>query len=609
MRKSGDIVERFELLGLLGEGGLAKVHLARHLQLGTEHAIKFLSAPNPRMTERLLREGRIQARLRHPNVVSVTDVVQSEGEVGLVMEFVQGFSLADCIRDGGAMELQEALVLFSQILSGVGTAHAAGILHRDIKPANVLLTSQGETVIAKVADFGIAKFGRRGAGTLGGSPMGTPGYMAPEQVSNSATVTRRADIFALGALLYELLGGKPAFPGTDLRGILNATAAGAFTPLSVHAPATPRRVIEAVERALDPDPEARFDSVEAFAHALGIPVHIIQPPEGVELVPRGEAPPVRNQTMIPVVELAPDEEDSFARQEMPPPSSRPQPRRAKAKPKSSPAPKPNLAQQPTPPRRDPFERTAPPPPRATPRPSLEDVRDSMSIEERFGLDDPSIEVPGRELRTPRPTPQSDSQQKDSAGDSPQGEANEKEAHEVADDVVRDFVWPMLTVLANTARYLAVPVLIMVGIGYLGGLKGQGEVREASKSYMSAEDQLAVAVLSQEELAEQLIEMGARDTSLKALIARTESEDVEERIEASKDLSDAMLDELRTLPQSDDPEMELKRRSLELQVQDLNRAHERRSQALGQWREASDGVTGGMAIRLGMAPAPPPKRRP
>ena len=128
MRQAGDIVERFELLGLLGEGGLATVHLARHLQLGTEHAIKFLSAPNPRMTERLLREGRIQARLRHPNVVSVTDVVQSEGEVGLVMEFVEGFSLADCIRDGGAMELQEALVLFSQVLGGVGTAHAAGIL-------------------------------------------------------------------------------------------------------------------------------------------------------------------------------------------------------------------------------------------------------------------------------------------------------------------------------------------------------------------------------------------------------------------------------------------------------------------------------------------------
>ena len=603
MRQAGDIVERFELLGLLGEGGLATVHLARHLQLGTEHAIKFLSAPNPRMTERLLREGRIQARLRHPNVVSVTDVVQSEGEVGLVMEFVEGFSLSDCIRDGGAMELQEALVLFSQILGGVGTAHAAGILHRDIKPANVLLTSQGETVIAKVADFGIAKFGKRSAGTLGGTPMGTPGYMAPEQVSDSATVTRRADIFALGALLYELLGGKPAFPGTDLRGILNATAAGAFTPLSVHAPSTPRRVIEAVERALDPNPDARFDSVEAFAHALGIPVNIVSPPEGVELVPPGEAPPIRNATMIPVVELAPDEEDSFSRNEMPPPRSRPQVspslgRRSMDQPSLS-RPRPSYSDRHSIP-------SAPTSDSASfPSSRHEDVRDSMSIEERFGLDDPSIEVPGRKIR-PLPSTQEGDKGKD--GPEQEGDATDREAHEVADDVVRDFVWPLLTVLGNTARYLAIPVLLMVGIGYLGGLKGQGEVNDASRSYESADDQLAQAVRSQEEMATQLMEMGARGPALTALVERTQTEDPQEAIAASKQLSDAMLDELRMLPPNTDPAEELRRRSLELQIQDLGRAHKRRAAALGEWQHASDGVTGGMAVRLGMAPAPPKGKR-
>ncbi len=602
MRQAGDIVERFELLGLLGEGGLATVHLARHLQLGTEHAIKFLSAPNPRMTERLLREGRIQARLRHPNVVSVTDVVQSEGEVGLVMEFVEGFSLADCIRDGGAMELQEALVLFSQVLGGVGTAHAAGILHRDIKPANVLLTSQGESVIAKVADFGIAKFGKRSAGTLGGTPMGTPGYMAPEQVSDSATVTRRADIFALGALLYELLGGKPAFPGTDLRGILNATAAGAFTPLSVHAPATPRRVIEAVERALDPNPEARFDSVEAFAHALGIPVNIISPPEGVEIVPVGEAPPVRNATMIPVVELAPDEEDTFSRKEMPSPRSRPDSLPPRDKGLSRPSLNRSQAFS---------DRRSMPsaPPRDSPTSpshrSFEDVRDSMSVEEQYGLDDPSIEVPGRKISS---LPGKQDSDKDTQGEAPQQDGQDRVAHEVADDVVRDFVWPLLTVLGNTARYLAVPVLLMVGIGYLGGLKGQGEVKEASRSFETAEDQLSQAVVSQEQMAAELIEMGARGPALEALVKRTDTGTPQEQVQASKQLSDAMLDELRLLPANTDPAEELRRRSLELQIQDLGRAHERRASALGEWQQASDGVTGGMAIRLGMAPAPPKPRR-
>jgi hypothetical protein len=247
----------------------------------------------------------------------------------------------------------------------------------------------------------------------------------------------------------------------------------------------------------------------------------------------------------------------------------------------------------------PFEVTSPP------RSSFEETRDSMSVEERYGLDDPSIEVPGRKIRA-RPEKTHDTEQP--RQDEPQGDATEREAHEVADDVVRDFVWPLLTVLGNTARYLAVPVLLMVGIGYLGGLKGQESVRDASRSYESADDQLAQAVASQREMATQLTEMGARGPALDALVKATETDDPQARIAASKQLSDAMLDELRMLPQNTDSAEELKRRSLELQIQDLGRAHERRSEALGQWEQASSGVTGAMAIRLGMAPAPPESKR-
>lgn len=229
----------------------------------------------------------------------------------------------------------------------------------------------------------------------------------------------------------------------------------------------------------------------------------------------------------------------------------------------------------------------------------------MSIEERFGLDDPSIEVPGRKIR-PLPSTQEGDKGKD--GPEQEGDATDREAHEVADDVVRDFVWPLLTVLGNTARYLAIPVLLMVGIGYLGGLKGQGEVNDASRSYESADDQLAQAVRSQEEMATQLMEMGARGPALTALVERTQTEDPQEAIAASKQLSDAMLDELRMLPPNTDPAEELRRRSLELQIQDLGRAHKRRAAALGEWQHASDGVTGGMAVRLGMAPAPPKGKR-
>jgi serine/threonine protein kinase len=586
LRQVGDIVERFELLSLLGKSGSATLWLARHLQLSTHHAIRFLSAPNPRLKERLLREGRIQILLKHPNVVAVTDVVQSNGEIGFVMEFVQGFSLSDCIHDDGAMELQEALVLFSQILGGVGTAHAAGILHRDIKPAKVLLTSQGDTVIAKVADFGIAKFGQPSQETLGGTPM-VSDYMAPEQITDSATFTRRADIFALGALLYELVGGKPAFPGTDLRGILNDTAAGVFTPLSVHAPSTPRRIIEGVERALDPDTQARFDDVEGFAHALGIPVNIAPPPEGVEFVPPGEAPPVRNTTMLPVVELAPDEEDTPVRGEMPPPDSR------------STSSQPPLRQAPP----SVWEHGSMTPGRTRVRrtsqssPDYEDARDSMSVEDRYGLSDPNIELLSQETLTLS----KDTQDTEHSGqDDSRADATEPQA----DDWMRDYLWPTLTVLGNTIRYLAVPVLLMVGIGYLGGLKGQDAVQGASRAYESAEDQLAQAVLSQEEMATELAAISARGPALQALVKATETGDPQLRFVASKQLSDAMLDELRMLPPNTDPAEELKRRSLELQIQDLGRAHERHAKALGQWQQASEKVTGNMAILLRMAPSPP-----
>ena len=589
MRQVGDIVECFELLSLLGKSDLATLWLARHLHLGTHHAIRFLSAPTPRLKERLLQEGRVQIRLRHPNVVAITKVFQSNGEVGLVAEFVGGFSLSDCIQEDGAMELQEALVLFSQILGAVGTAHAAGILHRDIKPAKVLLTSQGDTVIAKVADFGIAKFGRPSQEAWGGTPT-VSGYLAPEQITDSATFTRQADIFALGALLYELVGGKPAFPGTDLRGLLDATASGAFTPLSVHAPSTPRRIIEVVERALDLDTQARFDDVEGFAHALGIPVNIVPPPEGVAFVPPGEAPPVRNTTLVPVVALAPDEEDPRLREEGPPPDSRSTSSQLPSK-QTPPLVKKHGAMP---------SGTTQAQVTLQSTPDYDDARDSLSAEDRYGLRAPNIELLSQELLTLSVDTQ-DSEYPE------QQESSAEETEPQTDNWMRSSLWQSLTLLGNTMRYLAVPVLLMMGIGYLGGLTGQDAVQGASQAYESAEDQLAQAVLSQEEMATELAAISARGPALQALIKATETSDPQLRLVASKQLSDAMLDELRMLPPNTDPAEELKRRSLELQIQDLGRAHERHAKALGEWQESSERVTGAMAILMRMAPPPPAPR--
>ncbi len=272
----GERVERYEVLGLLGEGGLAKVYRVRHVQLGTIHALKLLTMRKAGLSTRLLLEGRIQAQLRHPNIVNVTDVVEHDGQPGLIIEFVEGPTLDDWLRDNGPPDVDECLHLFAQILAGVRAAHLVGVLHRDIKPANVLLQVLGGNqlgqVVPKVADFGIAKVahepGEAPGQTRAGSAMGTPGYMAPEQFNDAAGVDARADVFALGTLLYEMLTGQPAFAGPTVLDTLNAVAQGRYRPLPELAPDVPAHIVEAVARAVKPEPDERFPSCDAFAEAV-----------------------------------------------------------------------------------------------------------------------------------------------------------------------------------------------------------------------------------------------------------------------------------------------------------------------------------------------------
>ncbi|MED5372382.1 MAG: serine/threonine-protein kinase [Myxococcota bacterium] len=614
MKQAGDIVGRFELRGLVGEGGLAHVYLARHRTLGTDHAIKFLSAPSRQMTLRLLQEGRIQARLRHPNIVSVTDVVETEHEVGLVMEFVQGFSLEECIRDGGAMDLDEALVLFSQILGAVGTAHTAGILHRDLKPANVLLTASGDSVIAKVSDFGIAKFGQT-QGT-GKGPMGTPGYMAPEQIKDASLVTRRADIFALGALLYEMLSGKPAFPDTDLRGVLNATAEGAFTPLSVHNPSLPRRVIEAIERALDPTPEGRFDNVEAFATALGVPVLINQPPEPVSLAPPGDAPPVRH-TIAPEVELAPEEEDDpeaelgdpmeslrALRKPLRKPSLDPEPGLheppRRPRPSLTPAPRRTPAPRPRPTLDTPRRSTLPPELHPE-RERLVDARDTMDPMARFGLDDPRIQTDPELEKAAEPAAEPQEVETTAPDTLPPSAPPEEPAPR--DEPV---AMSLASVVGNLLRFVLVPLLLIMGFGWMSGVKGSEEVNTAHLEFQAAQEQLDRALADQVAMVQQLTEMGATAPSLKALAA--DARDPKDPVQASRKLSEATLDQLRVLPPTKDPAEIQRRREMELKVRDLERIRSRHDQAFGEWEDASHTLFGQVAIRTGMATGPKGTRR-
>lgn len=270
---TGMQIDRFEVQRLLGEGGLARVYLVRHRKLDSLHAMKLLAVDSERAARRFIQEGQVQARIRHPNVVAVTDVVELGDEVGLVMEYVEGTTLADVLGDGRPLPRNEIGPLFAEMCAGVDAAHREGVLHRDLKPGNVLLSLVGGRVQAKIADFGIAKVLRenhqRGTAlTEANTMMGTPGYMAPEQLRDAATVDARADVFSLGCILYEMCCGRPPYLRTDRAATFSATLSGEHRPLLDRDPTLPPALCEAVERAIAADPNRRFETVRQFAQIV-----------------------------------------------------------------------------------------------------------------------------------------------------------------------------------------------------------------------------------------------------------------------------------------------------------------------------------------------------
>lgn len=264
------IQDRFVVEELVGRGGLAEVYRVRHMQLGSVHALKLLSFRKRTLADRLLLEGRIQAQLRHPNVVAVTDVVRHDGQHGLLMEYVDNITLEELIDRRGKIPAAEALEIMAPVLSGVHAAHEAGVLHRDLKPANVLLAKVNGGLVPKVSDFGIAKVLDEGldGSTRENVAMGTPGYMAPEQVLDARSVDARTDVFALAGMVYELIAGKQAFENEHGEVTLKSTLEGVVVPLTELAPDVPPCVAQAVVKGLARDREARHADVAAFASDL-----------------------------------------------------------------------------------------------------------------------------------------------------------------------------------------------------------------------------------------------------------------------------------------------------------------------------------------------------
>jgi serine/threonine-protein kinase len=267
----------YEVTGLLGQGGMGAVFLARHLRLpGKNVALKILhqGGKDGDAYARFRREAEIVSRIGHPNLVEVLDFnTLPDGRPYLVLEFLAGESLAARVARG-PLPVDAALEILRQIGSGLQAAHRAGVVHRDMKPDNVFLcpTDAGGVVHdrVKVLDFGISKIrGSQTVVTQDSVLIGTPQYMAPEQaLGRNQEVDARADQFALACILYEMLAGRPPFSGDTLATVIYAIVHGPHVPLASAAAGVPPRVSAAVDRALAKQPDGRFKDIAAFVEAV-----------------------------------------------------------------------------------------------------------------------------------------------------------------------------------------------------------------------------------------------------------------------------------------------------------------------------------------------------
>ncbi|MBA3538560.1 MAG: protein kinase [Deltaproteobacteria bacterium] len=275
MLKAGTRVGDYEIERELGEGGMARVYVARHPLLDTRHAIKVLDPElraNAEARQRFLDEARIQAKhLDHPGIVKVTYVIATAEHAALVMELVDGPSLEEGVTTL-SKQPDEIRRIMLGVLEAISHAHDKGIIHRDLKPANILLA--GRARIPKVTDFGIAKVAdevgrpKKKKSTRAEARMGTLNYSSPEQIRSAKTVTPRSDIFSLGVILYELATGALPFDGANDYEVMDQIIKGRYVRPEQRNPKIDSVIAAVICQAIDPDPQKRFDSCVAMASAL-----------------------------------------------------------------------------------------------------------------------------------------------------------------------------------------------------------------------------------------------------------------------------------------------------------------------------------------------------
>ncbi len=246
------LADRYAIEREIGSGGMATVYLAEDLKLHRKVAVKVLrpdlaAALGP---ERFLREIEVAAQLHHPHILPLHDSGEADGFLYYVMPYEEGESLREKLERDGELPVMEAVRLLRDVVDALAHAHEHGVVHRDIKPDNVMLSGRH----ALVTDFGVAKAVTEATGrqqlTTAGVALGTPAYMAPEQAVADPHIDHRADIYAVGALAYELLTGRPPFTGTTPQMILSAHVTQAPDPVTKHRTAVPPAMARLVIKCL-----------------------------------------------------------------------------------------------------------------------------------------------------------------------------------------------------------------------------------------------------------------------------------------------------------------------------------------------------------------------
>jgi len=264
----GSTVGDYQIIDILGAGGMGKVYKVRNVISDRVEAMKVLlpdlgNAPD--LADRFLREIKVQASLEHPNIAALHTALRLDNQLLMLMEMVEGETLEHKLK-AGPIPIALAVDYIRQVLSALEYAHARGVVHRDIKPANMMLTPGG---VVKLMDFGIAKASGDHKLTMTGTTLGSLYYMSPEQIKGAATLDARADLYSVGVSLYELATGKRPFDGDSQFAIMAAHLEKVPLPPIALDPAMPQALNDAILMAVVKDPNARFQTATAFRNALG----------------------------------------------------------------------------------------------------------------------------------------------------------------------------------------------------------------------------------------------------------------------------------------------------------------------------------------------------